>query len=79
MNGRKAKAIRRQAKDNMVEWLQSLLEGEERDKVTATTVLDLAPKQTHVMSFGTVTLSIYSYKWFVKMIKKDKDWKHVSG
>ena len=40
MNGRKAKAIRRQAKEDMVEWLQSLLEGEEKDKVTLSSVLD---------------------------------------
>jgi len=75
MHGRKAKAIRRQAKENMVEWLKSLLDGEERDKVTTKNILELAPKQTHVISFGTVILSIYSYKWFVKQLKQGKDWK----
>jgi len=79
MHGRKAKAIRRQAKENMVEWLKSLLDGEERDKVTTKNILELAPKQTHVISFGTVTLSIYSYKWFAKQLKQGKDWKQVSG
>jgi len=77
MNGRKAKAIRRQAKENMVEWLQSLLEGKEKDKVTLTSVLALAPKQTHVMNFGTIKLSIYSYRWFVKMVYQGKDWKDI--
>jgi len=77
MNGRKAKAIRRQAKEDMVEWLQSLLEGEEKDKVTLSSVLDLAPKQTHVMNFGVVRLSIYSFQWFVKMIKQGKDWRAI--
>jgi len=79
MHGRKAKAIRRQAKENMVEWLKSLLDGEERDKVTTKNILELAPKQTHIVSFGTVTLSIYSYKWFIKQLKQGKDWKQVSG
>jgi len=79
MHGRKAKAIRRQAKENMVEWLKSLLDGEERDKVTTKNILELAPKQTHVISFGSVTLSIYSYKWFAKQLKQGKDWKQVSG
>ncbi len=79
MHGRKAKAIRRQAKENMVEWLQSLLEGEERDKVTTETVLELAPRQTHSMSFGTIQLSIYSYKWFIKMIKTGKDWRDIGA
>ena len=74
MNGKKAKEIRRQAKKNMVEWLQSLLEGAERDKVTTKTILDLAPKQTHVIQFGTVKLSIYSYKWFIKRVKQGKGW-----
>jgi hypothetical protein len=77
MNGRKAKAIRRQAKEDMVEWLQSLLEGEEKDKVTLSSVLDLAPKQTHVLTFGTIKLSIYSFKWFVKMVKQGKDWRAI--
>lgn len=77
MNGRKAKAIRRQAKEDMVEWLQSLLEGEERDKVTLSTVLDLAPSQRHVRSFGSVKLSIYSFKWFVKMVKQGEDWRAI--
>lgn len=77
MSGKKAKAIRRQAKENMVEWLQSLLEGEERDKVTTKNVLELAPQQTHVMSFGTVKLSIYSHKWFIKMLEDGKDWKDI--
>lgn len=79
MHGRKAKAIRREATENMVDWLQSLLDGEEKDKVTTKTVQSLAPKQTHVLSFGTVRLSIYSYKWFVKMVKQQKDWKVVAG
>ncbi len=78
MNGRKAKAIRRQAKVDMVNWLQSLLDGEEKDKVTTKTVLGLAPKQTHVIQFGTVKLSIYSYGWFVKMIKQGKNWEESS-
>jgi hypothetical protein len=77
MNGRKAKAIRRQAKEDMVEWLQSLLDGEEKDKVTLSSVLDLAPKQTHVLTFGTIKLSIYSFKWFVKMVKQGKDWRAI--
>jgi hypothetical protein len=77
MHGRKAKAIRRQAKDNMVEWLKALLPKEEQSKVTTETIQELAPKQTHVMNFGTIKLSIYSYRWFVKMVKQDKDWKGI--
>jgi len=77
MNGKKAKEIRRQAKKNMVEWLQSLLDGEERDKVTVKTILSLAPKQTHLLSFGSVTLSSYSYRWFIKAVREGKDWKDL--
>jgi len=79
MNGRNAKAIRRQAKEDMVEWLKSLLDGEEKDRINTRSIFEYAPKQTHVVNFGSVQLSIYSYKWFIKMIKTGKNWRDVGA
>jgi hypothetical protein len=80
MNGRNAKAIRREAKVQMVEWLQSLLEGEERDRINTDNIFEYIPKQTHVMNFGMVKLSIFSYRWFIKILKRGdnpKDYMNV--
>lgn len=74
MNGKKAKAIRRQAKENMVAWLQSILPEEEQDKINVKNVFEHAPKQTHVMALGQRKSSIYSFKWFVKKVKQGEDW-----
>jgi len=60
MNGRNAKAIRREAKVQMVEWLQSLLEGEERDRINTGNILEYISKQTHIRAFGSVKLSVFS-------------------
>jgi hypothetical protein len=80
MNGRNAKAIRREAKVQMVEWLQSLLEGEERDRINTGNILEYISKQTHIRAFGSVKLSVFSYKWFVKILKRGgnpKDYMNV--
>ena len=80
MNGRNAKAIRREAKVQMVEWLQSLLDGEEKDKINTRNILEYISKQTHIRTFGTITLSVFSYRWFIKILKRGgnpKDYMNV--
>jgi len=70
MNGRKAKSIRRQAMREMIDWYKSLLGPEEADKVSKDNIFELIPKQTHQMMLGQMKLSVYSYKWFIKTIKR---------
>ena len=41
MNGRKAKAIRRQAMQEMIDWYKGLLGPEEADKVSKDNILNL--------------------------------------
>ena len=68
MNGKQAKAIRRRAKQMMVEWYKSLLPDEEQEKVTEELVLDKIP-QGYVRSMGKVFYSSYSLDWFIKAEK----------
>ena len=70
MNGRKAKAIRRQAMQEMIDWYKGLLGPEEADKVSNDNIFELIPKQTHYRAFGSFKLSAFSYKWFIKTIKR---------
>ena len=58
MNGRKAKGIRREAMREMI------------DKVSKDNIFELIPKQTHFRAMGQFKLSVYSYKWFIKTIKR---------
>ena len=73
MNGRKAKAIRRQALQEMIDWYKGLLGPEEADKVSKDNIFELIPKQTHYIAFGSFKLSTFSYKWFIKTIKRGLD------
>ena len=70
MNGRKAKAIRRQAMQEMIDWYKGLLGPEEADKVSKDNIFEPIPKQTHYRAFGSFKLSAFSYKWFIKTIKR---------
>tara|TARA_B100001245_G_scaffold191644_1_gene149930 strand:- start:142 stop:384 length:243 start_codon:yes stop_codon:yes gene_type:complete len=70
MNGKKAKAIRRRALQEMIDWYKSLLGPEEADKVSKDNIFELIPKQTHFRALGQFKLSVYSYKWFIKIIKR---------
>jgi hypothetical protein len=70
MNGKKSKAIRRQALQEMIDWYKSLLGPEEADKVSKKNIFELIPKQTHFRALGQFKLSVYSYKWFIKIIKR---------
>lgn len=73
MNGRKAKTIRRQAMQEMIDWYKGLLGPEEADKVSKDNIFELIPKQTHYRAFGSFKLSTFSYKWFIKTIKRGLD------
>ena len=70
MNGKKAKGIRREAMREMLDWYKGLLGPEEADKVSADNIFELMPKQTHQRMLGQFKLSVYSYRWFIKTIKR---------
>jgi hypothetical protein len=68
VNGKQAKAIRRRAKQMMVEWYKTLLPEEEQEKVTEELVLEQIPQGYH-RSMGKVFYSAYSLDWFIKAEK----------
>ena len=55
MNGKKAKAIRRRALQEMIDWYKGLLGPEEADKVSKNNIFELIPKQTHFRALGPVS------------------------
>ena len=71
MNSKKMKLIRRRAKELLVEWMQSLVDKESGKAYNVNNVLGFTPKQTHLYyNDGTFHLSSFTYKWFVKRLKK---------
>ncbi len=48
MNSKLEKKIRKQAKNLMVSWLQSIVPDEEKDKVTVDNLEEYIPDQAHI-------------------------------
>ena len=70
MNAKKMKELRRRVKPIQVEWLQSVLPDDQKEKVNVNNVNDLLPEQTHVMGGGQMYLSYVTDKWIMKILKK---------
>ena len=70
MNGKKAKQIRSHAKSMLLGWLKTMVSDEEATKIDESNFEDYLPSQTHVYANRRMMLSSYSFKWFVKNIKK---------
>ena len=70
MNSKKEKLVRRHAKQLMLEWLQSVVPDEEKDKVTITNLENYLPDQTHIYANRHLRVSAYTLRWFIKGIKK---------
>tara|TARA_R100001015_G_C4579089_1_gene135897 strand:- start:420 stop:644 length:225 start_codon:yes stop_codon:yes gene_type:complete len=54
----------------MLEWLQSVVPDEEKDKVTLTNLENYLPDQTHIYANRHLRVSAYTLRWFIKGIKK---------
>jgi predicted pyridoxine 5'-phosphate oxidase superfamily flavin-nucleotide-binding protein len=70
MNGKQEKKIRAKAKAITVDWLKSLMNKEEADKITIKNYANKMPRQTHFLLEGTIYLNSFHLKWVVKRIKK---------
>ena len=72
MNGKKAKLIRRQAKDMFIKWLRSMTpDGGEATKINKKNIHLFLPEETHFYANRQYRLSAYSLKWFEKKIKRN--------
>ena len=70
MNGRKAKQIRNHAKSILLDWLKTMVSEEEAAKLDENNFEDYLPSQGHIYANRKIMLSAYSFKWFIKKIKK---------
>lgn len=70
MNSKKLKELRKKVKPIQVEWLQSVLPDDQKDKVNVDNVDDLLPEQTHVVGGGQLYVSYMTDKWIMNILKK---------
>ena len=70
MNSKKLKELRKKVKPIQVEWLQSVLPDDQKDKVNVNNVDDLLPEQTHVVGGGQLYVSYMTDKWIMNILKK---------
>lgn len=70
MSGKQEKKIRARAKAITIDWLKSLVNKEEADKITLENYANKMPRQTHFLLEGTIYLNSFHLKWVVKRIKK---------
>jgi hypothetical protein len=70
MNGKKAKAIRKAAKQKMLTWMKTLVSVEEAEGITEHNMMLLQPRETHLYKERTLLLMPQSYKKFIKEEKK---------
>lgn len=74
MNGKKAKKLRRQSEQLLLEWLKTMVpEGEDADKIQLKNLHEFLPDQTHLFANNQFRLSAYSLRWFYKQVKKNPD------
>lgn len=70
MNGKKSTTIKNKAIGIQLEWVQSLLDTEEAQKVTHSNLQEMLPKQTHLWAQGQLYNSAFSLKHIKNIIKK---------
>jgi hypothetical protein len=71
MNAKKVKQLRREADTIQFEWIKSLMSEDEAAKINIYNFWKYLPKETYIVSGGRRILSVMSYKWVVKMLKKN--------
>lgn len=78
MNSKKAKHVRRRAKELMVDWIKSMIPEDQHQDITVENLDKYMPDQTHIYANRKVILSAYSYRWFIKKIKKIYNSKNIN-
>tara|TARA_R110001606_G_scaffold98556_4_gene217685 strand:- start:1214 stop:1501 length:288 start_codon:yes stop_codon:yes gene_type:complete len=74
MNGRVSKIIKKRAIGIQLEWVHSLLNAEEAQKVTHSNLQQMLPKQTHIWAHRQCYNSSYSLRQVMRVIKKLHRW-----
>lgn len=69
MRGKKAKQLRKKARQMQVDWINTLLP--EKEYVTLEGLADAMPDQKYFMQQRTLRLSFMSDKWIEKQLKRN--------
>jgi len=78
MNSKKAKHVRRRAKELMVDWIKSMVPNDQHKDITVENLDKFTPDETHIYANRKVILSAYSFRWFIKKIKKLYNSKNIN-
>ena len=78
MNSKKAKHVIIRAKELMVDWIKSMIPEDQHQDITVENLDKYMPDQTHIYANRKVILSAYSYRWFIKKIKKLYNLKNIN-
>ncbi len=70
MNRKVIKQINIRAKELLIDWLKSIVNEEDMDKVTKENYKLLLPKDKYIIAKRTYYLSFYTYRWAKQTIKK---------
>ena len=70
MNRKLSKEIRRKAIGLQLEWVQSLLDAEEAEKITRQNLEQFLPNQTHLWAHGQFYNSAFSIRHIIRTLKK---------
>ena len=70
MNRKTIKKINRQVPIILVDWVKSLVDQEEKDKVSINNIDNKLPKLQYVSHNGTYVLGQFSKRWTYKILKK---------
>ena len=70
MNRKLSKEIRRKAIGLQLDWVQSLLDAEEAEKITRQNLEMFLPKQTHLWARGQLYNSSFSLRHVIRTLKK---------
>ncbi len=73
LNGKKAKALRREADKIVLEWVQSLLDRAEAEQVDLMNLHEHLPDELYFYAQGQRRLNVMSPKWVYKRLKRGKD------
>jgi|TARA_R110000803_G_scaffold197237_2_gene260715 hypothetical protein len=70
MNGKQSRKLRLKSKELVMEWVRSLLNEEEAEKISLENYHLLVPKEKYVFANRKLVVSAYTERWFYQNLKK---------
>jgi|TARA_R110000764_G_scaffold228745_1_gene319386 hypothetical protein len=70
MNGKQSRKLRLKSKELVMEWVRSLLNEEEAEKISLENYHLLVPEEKYVFANRKLVVSAYTERWFYQNLKK---------